>query len=82
MAEFEIHRVVAEASGNPFLRASSAIMEFGVAHDVLIQLSADREAPSEGLAGARAAHYEALIRAIDQGEAETAATVMAVLLRS
>lgn len=82
MAEFEIHRVVAEASANPFLRASSAIMEFGVAHDVLNQLTADRSAPSEGLAGSRAAHYEALIRAIDHGEAETAAAVMADLLRS
>ena len=82
MAEFEIHRVVAEASGNPFLRASSAILEFGVAYDVLSQLSADRAAPPEGLAGVRATQYEALIRAIDQAEAETAANVMAVLLRS
>jgi DNA-binding FadR family transcriptional regulator len=81
LAEFEIHRIVAEASGNPFLRASSAIMEFGVAHDVLVQLSADRSAPTEGLGGARTSFYEALIRAIDHGEAETAAAVMADLLR-
>ena len=80
LAEFEIHRVVAEASGNPFLRACSAIMEFGVAQDVLNRLSADREAPPEGLAGPRAQRYEALIQAIDRGEAETAAAVMADLL--
>jgi DNA-binding FadR family transcriptional regulator len=82
LAEFEIHRVVAEASGNPFLRASSAIMEFGVAHAVLGQLSADRTAPPEGLAAARAVRYEALIRAIDQGDADRAGTVMADLLGS
>jgi DNA-binding FadR family transcriptional regulator len=82
LAEFEIHRVVAEASGNPFLRASSAMMEFGVAHSVLSQLAPDRTAPPEGLAGARAERFEALIRAIDQGEAERAAAVMAALLGS
>lgn len=82
MAEFEIHRVVAEASGNPFLRASSAIMEFGVAHGVLDRLAADRTAPPEGLAGPRAEHYAALVRAIDLGEADLAATVMADLLGS
>lgn len=80
LAEFEIHRVVAEASGNPFLRASTAIMEFGVAQGVLSRLAADRAAPPEGLAGARADRYEALIRAIDQGEPESAASVMAALL--
>jgi DNA-binding FadR family transcriptional regulator len=80
LAEFEIHRVVAEASGNPFLRASTAIMEFGVAHGVLSRLVADHEAPPEGLAAARAKHYEALIQAIDLGEAETAAKTMAEVL--
>ena len=82
LAEFEIHRVVAEASGNPFLRASTAIMEFGVAHGVLSLLAADRTAPPEGLAEDRAKRYEALIGAIDRGEAENAAAVMAALLRS
>jgi DNA-binding FadR family transcriptional regulator len=80
LAEFEIHRVVAEASGNPFLRASTAIMEFGVAHAVLGQLSSDRTAPAEGLAAARAGHYEALIRAIDQGDGESAAAAMSTVL--
>jgi len=80
LAEFEIHRVVAEASGNPFLRASSAIMEFGVAHGVLVRLSADRSAPAGGLADAQAARYGSLVVAIDQGEADRAAAVMAELL--
>lgn len=82
LAEFELHRVIAEASGNPFLRASTAIMEFGVAYDTLIRLTADRSAPPGGLAAAKAAHYEALIRAIDRGEVESAAHQMAELLKS
>lgn len=82
MAEFEIHRVLAEASGNPFLRASSAIMEFGVAYDVLCQLTPDRAAPPGGLAETQAARYEALVRAVDQGDAATAAALMAKLLGS
>lgn len=80
LAEFEIHRVVAEASGNPFLRASTAIMEFGVAHRVQSELSADREAPPEGLAAPRTDLYQGLIRAIDAGDANGAASVMAGLI--
>jgi DNA-binding FadR family transcriptional regulator len=79
MAEFEIHRVV--ASGNPFLRAASAIMEFGVAVSVRAQLGQDLSAPPGGLAEARAAGYEALIRAIERGDADTAAARMAALTR-
>lgn len=80
LAEFEIHRVVAEASDNPFLRASSAIMEFGVAFGVLKQLNDALEAPPTGLAGPKSAGYEALILAIERGEAERAAQAMAGLL--
>jgi DNA-binding FadR family transcriptional regulator len=79
IAEFEIHRVVAEASGNPFLRASSAILEFGVAVSVLSRLTADRQAPEPGLADLQAAAYDALILAIDRGDPATAAAVMADL---
>ena len=81
LAEFEIHRVVAEASGNPFLRSTSAIMEFGVAQNILSQLTADRAAPTDGLAGAKAERYQGLIQAIDQGEPATAGQIMADLLR-
>lgn len=81
MAEFEIHRVVAEASGNPFLRAASAILEFGVAVSVLARLTDDRSAPEEGLAAARSADYEALVRAIERGDEGTAAAQMAALMR-
>jgi DNA-binding FadR family transcriptional regulator len=57
-------------------------MEFGVAHGVLCRLAEDRAAPPEGLAGARAEDYAALVRAIDLGDADRAASVMAGLLRS
>lgn len=81
MAEFEIHRVVAEASGNPFLRAASAIMEFGVAVQVLGRVTEDLTAPPEGLSDLHAAGYEALIRAIERGDTDTAAQQMATLTR-
>ena len=81
LAEFEIHRVVAEASGNPFLRASSAISEFGVAVTVLARLSPDRQAPAEGLAALQAQDYDALVRAIEVGDAAKAAAAMSSLTR-
>lgn len=81
LAEFEIHRVVAEASGNPFLRASSAISEFGVAVTVLARLSPDRQAPAEGLAALQAPDYDALVRAIEVGDAAKAAAAMSSLTR-
>ena len=80
IAEFEIHRVIAEASGNPFLRASSAILEFGVAVNTLGRLTPDRQAPAEGLASLRARHYEALVHAIERGDAATASAAMAELI--
>lgn len=80
MAEFEIHRVVAEASGNPFLRAASAMMEFGVAVAVKARLVGEFEAPADGLAEALAPHYEALVQAVERGEAEAAAQAMSRLV--
>ena len=79
MAEFEIHRVITEASGNPFLRASSAIVEFGVAVNVVARLTADRQPPPEGLAAHHAARYEALVRAIERGDVDAAGALMAEL---
>lgn len=80
MAEFEIHRVLAEASANPFLRASTAIVEFGVAVDTLARLDPDRQAPPEGLAALRAKPYEALVQAVERGDVEIAVTTMAELI--
>nr|WP_242678900.1 hypothetical protein [Rhodobacter calidifons] len=54
LAGFELHRVIAEAPGNPFLRAASALLEFGIAHAVQSRLTPDLSAPPEGLAAATA----------------------------
>lgn len=80
IAEFEIHRVLAEASGNPFLRASTAIVEFGVAVDTLGRLDPDLQAGPEGLAGLRAKFYEMLVLAVEQGDGSAAATAMSELI--
>lgn len=80
MAEFEIHRVVAEASGNPFLRAASAIPEFGVAITLIPRLTAEHEAPAGGLAEAQAANYAALVESIERGDAEASVTAMEQIL--
>ena len=80
MAEFEIHRVLAEASGNPFLRAATAVVEFGVAVDTLARLDSDLQAPLEGLAGLRATPYEGLVLAVERGDAEAAAEAMSALI--
>lgn len=80
MAEFEIHRVIAEASGNPFLRAATALLEFGIAHAVQGRLTSDLLAPPEGLAAARTPHYEALVAAIEKGDPDHAAAAMDRLL--
>jgi DNA-binding FadR family transcriptional regulator len=82
LAEFEIHRVVTEASGNPFLRASSAVLEFGVAVSVVARLGKDRQPPPDGLAAPQALLYEALVRAIERGDAEASAAQMAALMAS
>lgn len=82
LAEFEIHRVIAEASGNPFLRAATALLEFGIAHAVQSQLTPDLQAPGEGLGVARTPLYETLVTAVEKGDEELAATTMAQLLES
>lgn len=80
LAEFELHRVVAEASGNPFLRASTALLEFGIAHAVQSRLTPDLSAPAEGLAAGRTPQYEALVAAIERGDQTLATQTMAGLL--
>jgi DNA-binding FadR family transcriptional regulator len=79
MAEYEIHRVVAEASGNPFLRAASAVVEFGVAVAVKARMLGE-DAPPDGLAPAQASQYEALVLAVERGEVEAAGRAMQALV--
>lgn len=81
LAEFEIHRVLAEASGNPFIRAASAVIEFGVAINVLARMTEEREAPSGGLAEAQRTLYADLIQQVERGDSSAAATTMALLVK-
>ncbi len=82
LAQFEIHRVIAEASGNPFLRAASAIIEFGVAVSVLKKLTAERNAPPQGLAEAEAPLYATLVQSVERGNGDAAAAAMAELAKT
>lgn len=76
MAEFEIHRIIAEASGNPFLRAASAIIEFGVVHRVQRRVDRDGHAPPGGLASELAPEFTAIVRAVERGDSQEAKLAM------
>ncbi len=80
LALFEFHRILAEASGNPFLRAANAVMEFGVAVSVSARLTPGGDAPPEGLAQGRTAAYAALLLAVETGDADQAAARMEAVL--
>lgn len=80
LAEFEVHRLVAEASGNAFLRAASAVVEFGVAVAVGKRLDAGGEAPPEGLAAVATPLYTALLTAIEARQPQAAQEAMAALV--
>jgi len=80
LALFEIHRLVAEASGNPFLRAASAVMEFGVAVAVLDRLTPDLAPPPQGLAPEVEPLYDRLVLAVERGDEAAAAAAMAAIL--
>jgi DNA-binding FadR family transcriptional regulator len=82
LALFEIHRLITEASGNPFLRAASSVIEFGVAVAVLARLTEDLSAPAEGLARAAEPLYERLVRSVERGEEDAAAAAMTDVLHS
>lgn len=80
-AQFEVHRIIAEASGNPFLRAASAVIEFGVAVDVKARMSGRLAAAPEGFAAAQSPQYEALVQSVERGQAAEAGAAMQDLLR-
>ena len=80
MAEFEMQRVICEASANPFIRAASGLVEFGVVVDLAARLTAGGEAPAEGLAGRDQAAYQALLAGVETGDTAQATGAMQVLL--
>ncbi|QYZ70297.1 FadR/GntR family transcriptional regulator [Neotabrizicola shimadae] len=76
LAEFELHRTICEASQNPFLRAATGIVEFGIARAIMGRIALF----PDDLASEKAAGYAELARAIEAGEAETARAAMVGLL--
>lgn len=80
LAEFEFHRVLAEASANPFLRAATAIAEFGVAADVQARLGPEGEVPPGGLSREKADVYARLMAAVETNQPDKAAKAMSTLL--
>ncbi len=76
LAEFELHRTICEASHNPFLRAATGIVEFGIARAIMGRIA---QFP-EDLATEKAEGYAALARAIEVGEPASARAAMLELL--
>ena len=76
LAAFEIHRLVAEASQNPVLRASTGLTEFALAMALRGQLAAG----VGDFAAQKSRPSEALIAAIDRGDIGGAEAGMADLL--
>lgn len=76
LAEFEFHRTLCEASQNPFLRAASALVEFGVVQAIAPQVRAG----VADFARAKAAMYQALADAVGHGAADAAGRAMADIL--
>ena len=76
LAEFELHRVVFEASQSPFLRAASGLVEFALA----AAISARRTAGVEDFAAAKAQLYDGLVTAIEEGSSEKAEQAMGEIL--
>ncbi|MFC3180607.1 FadR/GntR family transcriptional regulator [Cypionkella sinensis] len=76
LAEFEFHRILCEASQNPFLRAAQALVEFGVVQAIAPQIRAG----VVDFAGEKAALYQALADAVAQGAVEAAGVAMGAIL--
>lgn len=73
LATFEIHRQVAEASQNVFLRTATGLSEFAIA----LAIRARMRRGESDLAGEKVPLFERLAARIDAGQAEEAGAVMA-----
>lgn len=76
LAEFEFHRILCEATQNPFLRAASALVEFGVVQAILPRLNAGLTE----FADEKSYHYQSLADAVGHGDPPAARTAMAAIL--
>ncbi|GLS87048.1 hypothetical protein GCM10010873_20220 [Cypionkella aquatica] len=78
LAEFEFHRILCEASQNPFLRAAQGLVEFGVVQAIAPQVKAG----AQDFAAQKSALYQALADAVARNAPDAAAEAMAAILAS
>lgn len=78
LAEFEFHRILCEASQNPFLRATSALVEFGVVQSTLARIRAGVTEFSSDCA----AEYKAIADGVSAGDATGVGQAMARILQT
>lgn len=76
LATFEIHRLMAEASQNPILRAATGLSEFAIAAVLRHQIAIGVQDFAQG----KAALYDDLVAALDRAEPQAAAAAIASIL--
>lgn len=76
LAEFEFHRTLCEASQNPFLRAASGLVEFGVVQATLARIKAG----TVTFAAEKADHYKSLADGVTSGDIQTVTKAMSAIL--
>ena len=76
LAEFEFHRTLCEASQNPFLRAASPLVEFGVVQSTLARIKAG----VKDFCAEKSSHYKELADGVTNGDADAARYTMAAIL--
>jgi DNA-binding FadR family transcriptional regulator len=76
LAEFEFHRTLCEATQNPFLRAASGLVEFGVVQATAPRIRAD----VADLAQEKAQLYDAMAAGVGTGDAAAVRAAMAQVL--
>ena len=79
-AEFELHRILADASANPFLRAASPLSEFAVVRWLSPGLGALDHRGGLDLAAPKQGSYLALLQAVEAHRPETAVAAMTAIL--
>lgn len=76
LAEFEFHRILCEASHNPFLRAASALVEFGVVRAMIPRV----EVGVQDYAAEKATEYVRLTESVASGDRSAAVAAMTMIL--
>ena len=77
LAELEVHRILAEASGNPLLRSSVGLIELTLA---LVAVAGRDEAKRRAVRAVLTTSCQTLVTAVETGDAATAIAVTADIL--